>query len=141
MCFSVFFLEWTFLAFVDFFFSSRRRHTRWNCDWSSDVCSSDLDQCRSPAIFSTTSVRCAAKRCSAGYITSTPCALRELRVIFAHYRTARWGEPPSPPTMAVRSYGVLHGARNPPGIRPGKCEESHYWSGPPGGAISTMLGF
>src|SRR5689334_22996974 len=24
-----------------FFFSSRRRHTRWNCDWSSDVCSSD----------------------------------------------------------------------------------------------------
>src|SRR5689334_11137578 len=21
-----------------FFFSSRRRHTRWNCDWSSDVC-------------------------------------------------------------------------------------------------------
>src|SRR5689334_25325866 len=27
---------------VLFFFSSRRRHTRWNCDWSSDVCSSDL---------------------------------------------------------------------------------------------------
>src|SRR5689334_4252341 len=25
-----------------FFFASRRRHTRWNCDWSSDVCSSDL---------------------------------------------------------------------------------------------------
>src|SRR5689334_20470341 len=25
-----------------FFFSSRRRHTRWNCDWSSDMCSSDL---------------------------------------------------------------------------------------------------
>src|SRR5689334_23788394 len=25
------------------FFSSRRRHTRWNCDWSSDVCSSDLE--------------------------------------------------------------------------------------------------
>src|SRR5689334_23885058 len=25
-----------------FVFSSRRRHTRWNCDWSSDVCSSDL---------------------------------------------------------------------------------------------------
>src|SRR5689334_24538931 len=27
---------------IFFFFSSRRRHTRWNCDWSSDVCSSDL---------------------------------------------------------------------------------------------------
>src|SRR2546430_7578985 len=29
-----------FLVF--FFFSSRRRHTRFDCDWSSDVCSSDL---------------------------------------------------------------------------------------------------
>src|SRR5690625_7419972 len=31
-----------YLLFV-FFFSSRRRHTRWPRDWSSDVCSSDLD--------------------------------------------------------------------------------------------------
>src|SRR6201986_2630632 len=31
---------WTDLFF--FFFSSRRRHTRFKCDWSSDVCSSDL---------------------------------------------------------------------------------------------------
>src|SRR5690625_7671446 len=30
-----------FLFFI-FFFSSRRRHTRWPRDWSSDVCSSDL---------------------------------------------------------------------------------------------------
>src|SRR2546430_11599844 len=28
--------------FLFFFFSSRRRHTRFDCDWSSDVCSSDL---------------------------------------------------------------------------------------------------
>src|SRR5688572_31803026 len=28
--------------FFIFFFSSRRRHTRFDCDWSSDVCSSDL---------------------------------------------------------------------------------------------------
>src|SRR5690242_20880707 len=39
-----------FLFFFFFFFSSRRRHTRLTCDWSSDVCSSDLaagnrDQC------------------------------------------------------------------------------------------------
>src|SRR5436190_24229892 len=27
-----------------FFFSSRRRHTRSLCDWSSDVCSSDLTE-------------------------------------------------------------------------------------------------
>src|SRR5256886_9088696 len=26
-----------------FVFSSRRRHTRFDCDWSSDVCSSDLE--------------------------------------------------------------------------------------------------
>src|SRR6266571_5682805 len=29
-----------------FFFSSRRRHTRLTCDWSSDVCSSDLRELR-----------------------------------------------------------------------------------------------
>src|SRR5688572_33073499 len=29
------------LIFNLFFFSSRRRHTRFDCDWSSDVCSSD----------------------------------------------------------------------------------------------------
>src|SRR5439155_19017427 len=41
--------------FFFFFFSSRRRHTRWPRDWSSDVCSSDLqtsglrrDRCRLP---------------------------------------------------------------------------------------------
>src|SRR5688500_20037507 len=34
------------LVFVDsfFFFSSRRRHTRLQGDWSSDVCSSDLEE-------------------------------------------------------------------------------------------------
>src|SRR5215208_4312201 len=31
------------VVLVFFFFSSRRRHTRWPRDWSSDVCSSDLD--------------------------------------------------------------------------------------------------
>src|SRR2546430_5654132 len=31
---------------VVFFFSSRRRHTRFDCDWSSDVCSSDLSGAR-----------------------------------------------------------------------------------------------
>src|SRR5690348_17845147 len=30
------------MYFIFFFFSSRRRHTRWTGDWSSDVCSSDL---------------------------------------------------------------------------------------------------
>src|SRR5690348_17573525 len=37
-------LRWLkFLVLKSFFFSSRRRHTRWTGDWSSDVCSSDLN--------------------------------------------------------------------------------------------------
>src|SRR2546430_8971820 len=32
----------TELLVLIFFFSSRRRHTIFDCDWSSDVCSSDL---------------------------------------------------------------------------------------------------
>src|SRR5690348_2387276 len=34
-----------------FFFSSRRRHTRWTGDWSSDVCSSDLSLIVMPVLF------------------------------------------------------------------------------------------
>src|SRR5947209_15614830 len=37
-----------FISFL-FFFSSRRRHTRYWRDWSSDVCSSDLDGLRDGA--------------------------------------------------------------------------------------------
>src|SRR5689334_23521994 len=38
----LFFLFTKSIHSLSFFFSSRRRHTIWNCDWSSDVCSSDL---------------------------------------------------------------------------------------------------
>src|SRR6516164_10919410 len=38
-----------------FFFSSRRRHTILNCDWSSDVCSSDLN-CHGSALDCSLSV-------------------------------------------------------------------------------------
>src|SRR5205807_3527153 len=34
-----------------FFFSSRRRHTRLQGDWSSDVCSSDLPDCPDDAVI------------------------------------------------------------------------------------------
>src|SRR5690625_5611405 len=34
---------YTILINVLFFFSSRKRHTRWQRDWSSDVCYSDLN--------------------------------------------------------------------------------------------------
>src|SRR5437764_4228411 len=47
----VFFCIWFFFSSSDFyffffFFSSRRRHTRYIGDWSSDVCSSDLERPR-----------------------------------------------------------------------------------------------
>src|SRR5256886_5618044 len=38
LCYKEFCVTYTLF----FFFSSRRRHTRFDCDWSSDVCSSDL---------------------------------------------------------------------------------------------------
>src|SRR2546430_7258648 len=41
-CFSLLFYCVPLFFFFFFFFSSRRRHTRFDCDWSSDVCSSDL---------------------------------------------------------------------------------------------------
>src|SRR5256886_5093266 len=43
--------EGTSYIVVLFFFSSRRRHTRFDCDWSSDVCSSDLDAQYDPFPF------------------------------------------------------------------------------------------
>src|SRR5437588_8581691 len=49
-----------------FFFSSRRRHTRSLCDWSSDVCSSDLN---------TSEEACLLKRLSRLSPRSSPPAL------------------------------------------------------------------
>src|SRR5690606_40496786 len=40
----------SFSLFFCFFFSSRRRHTRFSRDWSSDVCSSDLGYSALPQI-------------------------------------------------------------------------------------------
>src|SRR3712207_7243308 len=40
-----------FFQIVVFFFSSRRRHTRYWRDWSSDVCSSDLRRVESAGIL------------------------------------------------------------------------------------------
>src|SRR5260370_40207901 len=43
-----------------FFFSSRRRHTRFKCDWSSDVCSSDLMWTRSIVLAAVLAIAAAA---------------------------------------------------------------------------------
>src|SRR2546430_17049073 len=36
-------VRYSVVGLFSFFFSSRRRHTIFDCDWSSDVCSSDLE--------------------------------------------------------------------------------------------------
>src|SRR5207302_7374503 len=41
--------NWFLICCCIFFFSSRRRHTRFSRDWSSDVCSSDLERDHRPA--------------------------------------------------------------------------------------------
>src|SRR6266480_4364273 len=53
-----------------FFFSSRRRHTRLTCDWSSDVCSSDLFAvvCCSMAGFALARTRFAGRRVVLGLL-------------------------------------------------------------------------
>src|SRR6266511_5373515 len=51
---------------IFFFFSSRRRHTRFSRDWSSDVCSSDLDPDR------ITSAPVEEERRPAGYALAAP---------------------------------------------------------------------
>src|SRR2546428_9313273 len=64
------------MGVIVFFFSSRRRHTRSDRDWSSDVCSSDL--------ASTSSCSCAASPASwtttwPGDCTTCPPSPRDFR--------------------------------------------------------------
>src|SRR6266478_8985144 len=49
-----------------FFFSSRRRHTRFDCDWSSDVCSSDL------GVHSAMPMARAVRLCPGATVVSVP---------------------------------------------------------------------
>src|SRR5688500_20136632 len=59
------------IALTLFFFSSRRRHTRLQGDWSSDVCSSDLKPKRVAKIMSRLRSRASAAQ-SAFWIASEP---------------------------------------------------------------------
>src|SRR5689334_23792649 len=74
-------------TFWRFFFSSRRRHTRWNCDWSSDVCSSDLGS--APKCSSSVGVECVAE-----LSTSTAWSFRS---------TTKCPKPGEAPTMSRTS--------------------------------------
>src|SRR5207237_6094833 len=54
--------------FFFFFFSSRRRHTRFKCDWSSDVCSSDLPGARLAGLLSVLIIAVFAARTIGAFI-------------------------------------------------------------------------
>src|SRR5438132_2371277 len=72
------------LASVLFFFSSRRRHTRSLCDWSSDVCSSDLYSYSGLCLFSSQTLGRSGNRGKCAYscrdsyeVSGAPLELRD----------------------------------------------------------------
>src|SRR5260370_31839888 len=80
-----------------FFFSSRRRHTRFKCDWSSDVCSSDLEAVFAisipPTVASWPITACpSAERRTSNSNPSHPCCKQssnDATVFSGIWRTAR----------------------------------------------------
>src|SRR2546430_6333470 len=60
-----------------FFFSSRRRHTRFDCDWSSDVCSSDLSRSSASARARGTRTCCCSRHCGSAARASRTCRSEE----------------------------------------------------------------
>src|SRR5690242_21696871 len=67
---------------IFFFFSSRRRHTRLTCDWSSDVCSSDLARRHLDELESPEAVGEEAARRTLAKLGSQKLDTQEVAVIF-----------------------------------------------------------
>src|SRR5712692_11719809 len=86
-----------------FFFSSRRRHTRWNCDWSADVCSSDLLGVRSLTAQRT---RSAAAGAMAGLATVLIAACGSSNTVTA---TPTGGAGPYSANPSATPQGTAHG--------------------------------
>src|SRR5690348_17517238 len=84
--------------YSSFFFSSRRRHTSWTGDWSSDVCSSDLDCLLLPA---------GGRACECG----APPASAELCGGLHHGRGRRYSHRPATGRSEERRVGKECGGR------------------------------
>src|SRR5882762_11936399 len=66
-----------------FFFSSRRRHTRFKCDWSSDVCSSDLPPGSIVALLGTNGAgKTTTLRAISGFLGADDAQIVGGRVVF-----------------------------------------------------------
>src|SRR5205809_2443425 len=63
-----------------FFFSSRRRHTRCSRDWSSDVCSSDLDGDMKHWIIRLASSEISQRSCGQGGFAHVAVSLGQFRI-------------------------------------------------------------
>src|SRR5690606_40328673 len=72
--------------FISFFFSSRRRHTRFSRDWSSDVCSSDLVGTAGHILFASAAAYPLAKYKFPG--SNTLFAIVVLSLMFSPHVTA-----------------------------------------------------
>src|SRR2546430_10663421 len=96
-----FFLVLSYVIFF-FFFSSRRRHTRFDCDWSSDVCSSDLDCHLFPG------------RISGSVLDPVPSRFIELPSFRQHFRGREHAgsdeQPCAGTRLAVAGAVLFHGA-------------------------------
>src|SRR2546430_4390531 len=83
-----------------FFFSSRRRHTRFDCDWSSDVCSSDLTNLSSYNVILVPPLYVASDavlRKLAEYVRGGGNLVVAFKSAFCNeYSTVRWEMAPGP---------------------------------------------
>src|SRR6267142_986617 len=92
---------------VFFFFSSRRRHTMLTCDWSSDVCSSDLTCSRPPGRERDS---CARKTSRCGRRPRRPSrALPPTRALHPPGRRAPARSAPPPPGKGYPSGTAVFG--------------------------------
>src|SRR4051794_41877771 len=94
------------IALSIFFFSSRRRHTRWTGDWSSDVCSSDLFRRSSSLVANPTSQGLSLRGLGSTAASRTLVLANEIPLNDAFGGWIYWDEMPE---LSVRDVTVVRG--------------------------------
>src|SRR5690606_35573453 len=89
------------------FFSSRRRHTMFSRDWSSDVCSSDLRGADVPASPEPSPGSPVRNRLPKGFVVELGRRVR----VFDRGRTLAGGVPPRVAHLGERARSMLRGRR------------------------------